>query len=152
LLYAGVVNERRAFDEVDLEARLHADRAPRDLTHREALEEVLYWRDLMRGLPDVVRYYLARIGEPCRVVTRQSRSYLGALSGVEFELAAVELLVDVVEWQPEEGGRYRETKTIRFPSGSVLQFETLREREPVRDEEHAGTDGAGTIPDIAEVL
>jgi len=131
----------------DLPEQANGMRPLEELTEDELRQECQGWRRLWTWIPEDCRYYLLRIGNPARIVTRQYRGYLGTLGQPHFQVTELEVNVVSKEYNPEDGHYYWETKTLRLPVGAIAHIEFLSNRE---EAEEVG--GIGSMPDVPKII
>jgi hypothetical protein len=99
------------------------------MSKAELAEEVELWRRLWTWLDEDVKYYLTRIGQPCRVVNRAYQGYLGRLLQPHFAVKELEVECVKVEYNYDDGEYYEEYKTLRLPISMISHIEFVHERE-----------------------
>lgn len=107
------------------------------MSKAEMAQEVEALRNMISGLDSEALYYMGKVGELCRIVSRSNRGFLGVFLRPHFTLSELEVGVEMSEFESRKGRYFRETKIVRFPIGSVshLEFVSEREEEPEEPDE-----------------
>jgi len=89
----------------------------------------------VRRIPEAVEWWLARIGQPLRIVRRDTKEFVGFLADVEFEPKEVILLAEE-EWKEyTKKTKVREVKLVRIPMNALMDLEFILERQETKEEE-----------------
>lgn len=104
-----------------------------EMSGDEIRQELTLLRTLWDWLGDDVRYYIAKIGSPARVVTRNYKGYFGELLQPHFKLEEIEIGVADKHYEVAEGNYYRERKVLRLPVSAIMHLELVHKREIIED-------------------
>jgi hypothetical protein len=78
--------------------------------------------------------YIRAIGKLVRVSSRMGHAWLGVLTGIRCKVEQLELAIESVERDYNEGVKYREVKTVIVPVSNLLAIDLLHERQAVDDD------------------
>jgi len=99
------------------------------MSKAELLDEVRTWRNLWTWVEEDSKYYLTKVGQMCRLTTRNYKGHLGRLLTPHFVLKELELEVVEREYNYDDGRYYIEAKTLRIPITQITHIEIISERE-----------------------
>lgn len=127
----------------DLGQLLNGPWVPVDQLDATQLEhEVRSWRAWATWLPEQVRYYMSHVGDLCRVVRRDYKSFMGTLQTTTYDLDTLELSVEEKVFDPNTGTYFWEKKIMPFPQGSIASLEFIIDRYELEKEDDAYLAGA----------
>lgn len=105
-----------------------------ELSFEELRGEIASWRNLWTWVDENVKAYLARIGEPVRLITRNYKGFFGVMQTPHFDLKEVEVAVEGKEYDYNTGNYFWERKVVRLPVSAIVWFEYVQDRAPIEDD------------------
>lgn len=101
----------------------------KEMTSEQLVAEVEAWRRTWEWTCEDARYYLTKVGQACRVYTRNYKGHFGVMLQPIFRLEELDIGVQEKDWDHATGKYVFETKTMRLPASAILTIEFLSERK-----------------------
>lgn len=103
------------------------------LTEAQAREELETWRLIGGYLSDEARYYLAHIGDLCRVTRRDYKSSVGTFIQPVLRMGGVQVGVDEKVYDQSAGKWYWERRITTYEPSAIYALDFIAERIEAED-------------------
>lgn len=99
--------------------------------------EVEGWRAVIGALPPEVTQILARLYEPCRLMTRNYQGHAGILIGVKFTVEEYRIFEEARTFDTIHGQQMLEQREVVIPFSGVSYIEYIEDAVPIIEKTEA---------------